>query len=380
MSLTHKSQSALEYMMTYGWAILVIVIVAAVLYSLGIFSPASSLSSTVTGFSNLGSVTGECTANGILRISLGDSTGYPINITGVTAKSSTGQVSTFKPNSTVDPNPIILPASNYIFSVPNVCPAAGSSYSLAVTVNYTEPGQIFPGPYISTGSISGSVDSNSLPSFIAEFDGTNSYISTNLEYPNTIRRNFSLSLWFSPLSNTPDTVYNGLFDADNGNNGWGLMYWPDSYVLDFWVLASQSGTTQDMEFGNIKNGTIYNIVITYQNVSGGYYADGYVNGLLVDKNVSRSPITLPMPYGFEIGIARGSQYFFGSIFNIQLYNETLSSQQVSSLYSGGAGSSPLLSSNLLGWWPLNETAKDYGGNSNGVAYNVIYTSNYQTTG
>ncbi|MCL4406761.1 hypothetical protein M1139_01550, partial [Candidatus Parvarchaeota archaeon] len=147
MSLTHKSQSALEYMMTYGWAILVIVIVAAVLYSLGIFSPASSLSSTVTGFSNLGSVTGECTANGVMRISLGDSTGYPINITGVTAKSSTGQVSTFKPNSTVDPNPIILPASNYIFSVPNVCPAAGSSYSLAVTVNYTEPGQIFPGPY-----------------------------------------------------------------------------------------------------------------------------------------------------------------------------------------------------------------------------------------
>ena len=39
MGLTHKSQSALEYMMTYGWAILVIVIVAAVLYSLGIFSP-----------------------------------------------------------------------------------------------------------------------------------------------------------------------------------------------------------------------------------------------------------------------------------------------------------------------------------------------------
>ena len=51
MSLTHKSQSALEYMMTYGWAILVIVIVAAVLYSLGIFSPSSSLSTTITGFS-----------------------------------------------------------------------------------------------------------------------------------------------------------------------------------------------------------------------------------------------------------------------------------------------------------------------------------------
>ena len=36
-----RSQSALEYMMTYGWAILIIVIVAVVLYSMGIFSPSS---------------------------------------------------------------------------------------------------------------------------------------------------------------------------------------------------------------------------------------------------------------------------------------------------------------------------------------------------
>ncbi|MBE5728259.1 hypothetical protein IHE51_00125, partial [Candidatus Parvarchaeota archaeon] len=39
-----RSQSALEYMMTYGWAILIIVIVAVVLYSMGIFSPPSFLS------------------------------------------------------------------------------------------------------------------------------------------------------------------------------------------------------------------------------------------------------------------------------------------------------------------------------------------------
>ena len=35
--INKRSQSALEYMMTYGWAILIIVIVAAVLYSFGIF-------------------------------------------------------------------------------------------------------------------------------------------------------------------------------------------------------------------------------------------------------------------------------------------------------------------------------------------------------
>ena len=57
-----RSQSALEYMMTYGWAILIIVIVAVILYSMGIFNPSSSISATVTGFSGLGSVTAQCTA------------------------------------------------------------------------------------------------------------------------------------------------------------------------------------------------------------------------------------------------------------------------------------------------------------------------------
>ena len=183
MSQANKSQSALEYMMTYGWAILIIVIVAAVLYSFGIFSPSSSISATVTGFSNLGSVAAQCTANGVLRINLGDSTGYSINITSITAKdSSTGQISTFKSNSTVDPNPIIDVGGSYIFSVPNVCPPAGTHYSISTTVNYTEPGQPLPGPYQSTGTISGITTSLVLPPFVASFSGTHGYPFSSSSY------------------------------------------------------------------------------------------------------------------------------------------------------------------------------------------------------
>ena len=35
---SQKAQSAMEYLMTYGWAILIIAIVLAALFSLGIFS------------------------------------------------------------------------------------------------------------------------------------------------------------------------------------------------------------------------------------------------------------------------------------------------------------------------------------------------------
>ena len=48
---SRRSQSALEYMMTYGWAILIIVIVAVILYSMGIFNPSSSVTFTSSGFS-----------------------------------------------------------------------------------------------------------------------------------------------------------------------------------------------------------------------------------------------------------------------------------------------------------------------------------------
>jgi hypothetical protein len=49
-----KAQSAMEYLMTYGWAILIVIIVAAALYMLGIFNPATYTGRIPTGFTTLG--------------------------------------------------------------------------------------------------------------------------------------------------------------------------------------------------------------------------------------------------------------------------------------------------------------------------------------
>ncbi len=45
-----RGQGAIEYLMTYGWALLVIVVVGAALYSAGVLNPASYVSSKCTGF------------------------------------------------------------------------------------------------------------------------------------------------------------------------------------------------------------------------------------------------------------------------------------------------------------------------------------------
>ena len=45
-----KGQGALEYLMTYGWALLIIVVVGAALYALGVLNPGTYTKSTCSGF------------------------------------------------------------------------------------------------------------------------------------------------------------------------------------------------------------------------------------------------------------------------------------------------------------------------------------------
>jgi len=48
-----KAQSAMEYLMTYGWAILIIAVVLGALFSLGVFSGSSLLAHIVHSKSRL---------------------------------------------------------------------------------------------------------------------------------------------------------------------------------------------------------------------------------------------------------------------------------------------------------------------------------------
>lgn len=46
-----KGQGALEYLMTYGWALLVIVVVGAALFALGVLNPSTYVQKSCRGFS-----------------------------------------------------------------------------------------------------------------------------------------------------------------------------------------------------------------------------------------------------------------------------------------------------------------------------------------
>lgn len=84
---TTRGQSALEYLVTYGWAILGIIIISGVLISFGIFDPARwATSRQQGGFSSLAVLDHNVIAGsaGNLSITLQNTRGHSIMITNVT--------------------------------------------------------------------------------------------------------------------------------------------------------------------------------------------------------------------------------------------------------------------------------------------------------
>jgi hypothetical protein len=55
-----RGQGAMEYLMSYGWAILVVMVVGAALWQLGIFNMGGSVPPTSSGFSTVKPILGNC--------------------------------------------------------------------------------------------------------------------------------------------------------------------------------------------------------------------------------------------------------------------------------------------------------------------------------
>ena len=144
-----KSQSALEYMMTYGWAILAVVIVAVILYSLGIFSPTNSLSYSVSGFSPFTVISQEC-GNGALVLEIGNSYGSPVTITNASVTSSSGMQ---KSESSV--NVRVGPDQNFFIDLYNSTCQDNQYYSATIQIHYAIETSAGNENQVSTGYITG---------------------------------------------------------------------------------------------------------------------------------------------------------------------------------------------------------------------------------
>ncbi|HUB92768.1 MAG TPA: LamG-like jellyroll fold domain-containing protein, partial [Candidatus Saccharimonadales bacterium] len=175
-------------------------------------------------------------------------------------------------------------------------------------------------------------------------------------------------------------------------------------TVTFWMLYKGSGTSTALALGS---GTGIGINTGYLGFTGGAESYGissssynnqwvfvaaqiqngvaassandilYINGAKQSSLGGGSAPTMTATQSVYIGSNGVAQTFNGLLANVQIYNYSLSGNEIVALYDSGIGADPQAITNIAGWWQLNGNANDYSGNlNNGVATNVVYTSSW----
>ena len=110
-----KGQTAMEYLMTYGWAILIIMVVLAVLFYLGVLNPPTPEQCVFPA--GITCISSKLNTTGGLTLLIGQGTGHPISVTGVnctmnsSASWATDQLALGAANLNYTPNTLNVPVN-----------------------------------------------------------------------------------------------------------------------------------------------------------------------------------------------------------------------------------------------------------------------------
>ncbi len=290
---SHKSQSAMEYLMTYGWAILIIAVVLGALFQLGVFNAGTFAPRAPPG------------ACQVFRPN-GPNTASLVNLEGVCSGELPQYVSMF-----VSGSSITMPV------VPQF-ESGMTALTVAMWVN----------PSVAQGGILGDI--------------------TSWYNQNGASNGFQFIL---------EPVGQGVvLDVGVGNTIGSMSEYKMSTLLPMnsWDFAA---------FTYAANGN----VIIYQD---GQYGTG---GAYVGTMAGSPDTVIAGPSSWN----RGYWLYTGGMANIQIYNTSLSANEIQYLYTEGIGGAPLSPQYLIGWWPLNGNTNDYSGNdNNGVPSAVTYTNQW----
>jgi uncharacterized protein (UPF0333 family) len=124
-----KAQAAMEFLMTYGWAILAAVIVIAVLAYFGVFSPSTYVPNQCVISAPFGCNAGVASSVNGITLEIRNGAGEALNVTSVV-------VGTCGTNSSIG-----LVTADSLTTVNVACtPAVGTKFKGDITVNYKKSG------------------------------------------------------------------------------------------------------------------------------------------------------------------------------------------------------------------------------------------------
>ena len=299
-----KAQSAMEYLMTYGWAILIISVVLAALFQLGVFNPMTFAPKAPPGACQVFRPNGPYTTSFI-------------NLEGVCS----GELPQYAGYFT--------PAGSSHISTAQFIPLYDRSFTVTAWINSPRAAE---GPYE-----------------IGIFgEGNSTSWTTACTTGNTPNVCLHLAI-------RSDVLYFG----ERGGSTSQSCGSSETLKDDTWYFTAWS----------------YNITNNYKYIylyGGGY--SGLDSSCVVSNSFQLQNGTTCI--GGDAGCS--GAWFNGTLANIQIYNTSLSANEIQALYQEGIGGVPIDLQNLVGWWPLNGNANDYSVNkNNGQINNVVFISNWE---
>ena len=295
-----------------------------------------------------------------------------------------GGLLTNLPNTTTPLKPYLVYSGS---SIPSQIQAENNQYALldgpALSLlnisafnNSINQGYTYASPYaksylqqasnLSVGSSpSGIFSFNPLQRQVPYLNGVNSVIS----FPNsTVEPPVSFFMWIYPKPQSVGFLYR---DGASGYAQYGL-YFSNSF------LGFECPSTDYSSSIAVKDNVWQLVgVVVKSPTSVIIYDNG--NSQAISTSCTFTSGSYKQTFGYNV--ATGTEYFKGSMANLQIFNTTISNSEIETLYQEGINGHPLSDANLAGWWPLNGNANDYSGNNNnGTSTNVAYTNIYNYQG
>lgn len=152
-----KGQAAIEYLMTYGWMILIVLIVGGVIAYYNLFAPQSLMSPTVTGCGllQIRSPWDVAGSTGQVTLTIENTVGQIIDVQGISYKNAAG--TTYSGGTCASMSNVMNSGERKVIKcAPSSGPGAssGTSYSLSVMLSYLYSGETFVSTCHLTGTYS----------------------------------------------------------------------------------------------------------------------------------------------------------------------------------------------------------------------------------
>jgi hypothetical protein len=233
-------------------------------------------------------------------------------------------------------------------------PSAGDAYFETDTKNYI----IYDGAnwrgYVSDGSFS-SYPTNTKA---LDFDGSNDYVSVAHSSDLSISGAMSITAWVNPdsLSGFP------MFVSKRASSGHAYQFYSTGNKLNYnnGTIAQSSGT--------ISTGAWTHVAVTFDGAGSVAF---YINGS--SAGTASAATTNPTnAQAVDLGRAYNGNYFNGKMDEVAIFNSTLTSAQISNIYSDK------LYPEMVSFWRFEDDATDSVGSNDGTLNNFVSPHGFVT--